>query len=196
MKFKQARAQSESNYDSLEVAKSLGSSCLRKAEGQIFRTWSRTLNRIRSPRLAACGPQSEKGGKGNWQRASVSSGKILALRIGCRVRLKICVNLVLGASRNCESMANRSFGSEQKSTRGDKKKSTRMIGSWRQSCVPVIRTSGCQPIAGSWGRWDQTNHTETVENLCVASQNFFSKIPWKFFWLKCVYLFRCCVFDF
>ena len=56
---------------------------LEKPKDRFIRTPDRTHNRIRSPRLAASGPQN-KVGKGSRQNRSVTSGKGLALRVGYR----------------------------------------------------------------------------------------------------------------
>ena len=55
---------------------------LKKAVERLIRTPFRTNIRIRSPRLAASG-QSNKVGKGSRQISSVTSGKGMALRLGC-----------------------------------------------------------------------------------------------------------------
>ena len=54
---------------------------LEKPKDRFICTPDRTHNRIRSPRLAASGPQN-KVGKGSRQNRSVTSGKGLALRVG------------------------------------------------------------------------------------------------------------------
>ena len=58
------------------------STALEKPREWIIRTPARTNIRIRSPRLAASG-QSNKVGKGSRQISSVTSGKGMALRLGC-----------------------------------------------------------------------------------------------------------------
>ena len=55
---------------------------LKNAMERLIRTPFRTNIRIRSPRLAASG-RYDKVGKGSRQNRSVTSGKGLALRIGC-----------------------------------------------------------------------------------------------------------------
>ena len=56
---------------------------LEKRKERLIRTPGRAHNRIRSPRLAASG-HSNKVGKGSRQIRSVTLGKGLALRVGCR----------------------------------------------------------------------------------------------------------------
>ena len=55
---------------------------LEKPTERLIYILRRTNNRIRSPRLAASG-QSNKVGKGSRQISSVTSGKGMALRLGC-----------------------------------------------------------------------------------------------------------------
>ena len=58
------------------------STALEKPAEWLICTPGRTNIRIRSPRLAASG-QSNKVGKGSRQISSVTSGKGMALRLGC-----------------------------------------------------------------------------------------------------------------
>ena len=72
--------------------------------------------------------------------------------MGAGVPVKICESLIPSANRQLREHGQ----SKQKSARGVKKNHHKTIGPWWQSRIPVTRTSGNLPNAGSWDHWNHT----------------------------------------